>query len=422
MHSTAAPLPRQYFLDWIRIYAFFVLILYHVGMYYVSWDFHVKSPHAGPAIEPFMMLSSPWRLGLLFMVAGVATATMFAHLRLVAFLRRRSVRLLVPLVFGMVVVVPPQSYLEVVEKVAYQGSYFEFMRLYLAGYHGFCRLDDCLSMPTWNHLWFVAYLWWYSLAYAALAALAGRPLARFSSVLGRALTGWRLFVLPLTVLALARILLLSSFPTTHDVVHDWYNHANYFTLFMIGALLARQPGVWRAFEAQRFAALGLALACWAAVVVYVALPDAALSGQTQAWREGLRMVQRLVYALCQWSAIVAICGFGHRHLQVDSASRRYLTQAVFPLYIVHQTLIIVCAHALQVARMGPVIEGVVLVVLTFTASFGIVEIVRRVPVLRACFGIQAPLHQPQAAPACHPATRMVAPGDARSGGAVRPVG
>jgi len=406
MHSTATPLQRQYFLDWIRIYAFFVLILYHVGMVYVSWDFHVKSPHAGPAIEPFMMLSSPWRLGLLFLVSGVATATMFEKFRLVAFLRRRSARLLVPLLFGMLVIVPPQAYLEVVEKVAYQGSYVDFMRLYLTGYHGFCRGDDCLRMPTWNHLWFVAYLWCYTLAYAALAALAGGPLTRLSTWLGRSLTGWRLFVLPLVILALVRLLLLSRYPATHDLVHDWYNHANYFALFLIGSLLARQPGVWRQMEAQRFAALGLALTCWALVIMYVALPDQAISGQTEAWRVGLRNIARVVYALCQWSAIVAICGFGHRHLQVDSASRRYLTQAVFPLYIVHQTLIIVFAHYLQHAKMAPVPEGVVLVVLTVTTSFAIFELVRHVPVLRACFGIQAPLPLPQ--PQTEPARALTA--------------
>lgn len=390
MHSSAAPDQRQYFLDWIRIYAFFLLILYHVGMYYVSWDFHVKSPRAGAAIEPFMMLSSPWRLGLLFMVSGVATAFMFEKMRIGAFLRRRSARLLPPLIFGMLVIVPPQSYLEVVEKVAYQGSYLEFMRLYVTGYHGFCRVDDCLRLPTWNHLWFVAYLWWYTLAYAALAYFPGRPLARLSALLGRILTGWRVIALPLAVLALARVLLLSRFPSTHDVVNDWYNHADYFTLFLIGALLARNTGFWRQLEAQRFAGLGLALGCWAVVVVYFAVADHIPADQLDAWRNA----QRVVYALCQWSAIVAICGFGRRHLQYDSAKRRYLTQAVFPLYIVHQTLIIVFAHGLQKAGLAPVTEGVVLVVLTLTASFGIFELVRRVPLLRACFGIQAPAGAP----------------------------
>lgn len=405
MNSTSAPPQRQYFLDWIRILAFFFLILYHVGMYYVSWDWHVKSQYASTAIEPFMMLFSPWRLGLLFMVSGVATAALSEKMRVAAFLRRRSARLLVPLLFGMFVVVPPQAYLEVVEKVAYQGSYLEFMRLYVTGYHGFCRLDECLRMPTWNHLWFVPYLWSYTVAYAALACMPGRPLARLSALLGRSLTGWRILVLPLVLLALSRILLLSHFPATHDLVNDWYNHADYFTLFVIGALLARQPGVWREFEAQRFTALGLALTSWALVVIYVALPENVLPGSMDAWRNA----QRLVFALCQWGAIVAICGFGHRHLQFDSAPRRYLTQAVFPMYIVHQTLLVVFAHSVKVVGMPPVIEGILLVVLTFTASFGIFTVVRRVPLLRACLGIQRPLREKQATSSPHGAFASIAP-------------
>ena len=115
-------LPRHHFLDWVRIIAFFLLILYHVGMYYVTWGWHVKSPHAGTTLEPFMMLSSPWRLALLFLVSGVASSVMLAKLRPLAFLGKRSWRLLIPLLFGMLVIVPPQSYLEVVEKLGYAGS------------------------------------------------------------------------------------------------------------------------------------------------------------------------------------------------------------------------------------------------------------------------------------------------------------
>jgi surface polysaccharide O-acyltransferase-like enzyme len=100
--------------------------------------------------------------------------------------------------------------------------------------------------------------------------------------------------------------------------------------------------------------------------------------------------QRVVYAMVQWSAILAVCGFGQRHLQFDSAKRRYLTQAVFPVYIVHQTLIIVFAHVLKPAAMTPAKEGFILVVLTLAGSFAIFEIVRRVPLLRGCFGIAGP--------------------------------
>jgi fucose 4-O-acetylase-like acetyltransferase len=128
-------------------------------MYYVTWDWHVKSPHASSAIEPLMMLTSPWRLSLLFLVSGVATAYLFERRSARGFLGQRSVRLLVPLLFGMAVIVPPQSYLEVVEKLSYAGTYADFLKLYFTAYHGFCRGSDCLILPTWNHLWFVAYLW-----------------------------------------------------------------------------------------------------------------------------------------------------------------------------------------------------------------------------------------------------------------------
>ena len=71
--TPTSPASRLFFLDWIRIFAFFVLIFYHVGMYYVSWGWHVKSPYASDTIEPLMMMSAPWRLGLLFMISGVAS-------------------------------------------------------------------------------------------------------------------------------------------------------------------------------------------------------------------------------------------------------------------------------------------------------------------------------------------------------------
>ena len=116
---------RRYDLDWVRIGAFMLLILYHVGMYYVTWDWHVKSPQASATIEPLMMLSSPWRLSLLFLVSGVATAYLLARQGSGQFLRLRSSRLLIPLIFGMLVIVPPQSYLEVVEKLRYAGGFAE---------------------------------------------------------------------------------------------------------------------------------------------------------------------------------------------------------------------------------------------------------------------------------------------------------
>ena len=83
MTSTASP-DRRYDLDWIRVGAFFLLILYHVGMFYVPWDWHVKSPHPVEALEWGMFLTNPWRLTLLFLVSLSVEWTQFLFAAAVA--------------------------------------------------------------------------------------------------------------------------------------------------------------------------------------------------------------------------------------------------------------------------------------------------------------------------------------------------
>ncbi len=375
---------RLYFLDWVRIIAFLLLIVYHVGMYYVTWEWHVKSPHASEAIQPFMMMSSPWRLSLLFLISGVAASFMLAKVGALRFMGQRSVRLLVPLIFGMFVIVPPQAYFQVIEQFAYKGSYAEFMQLYVDGSGGFCSKSDCLDMPTWNHLWFVAYLWVYTLVLGMIMLVLG---PRFDSIARKVvswLTGWKLIVLPVAVLGAVRVALLTEYPVTHGLFDDWYNHATSLPLFVLGAMLGRASGAWQRFDAARWTALALAFGCWAALVVYFSLPESIMQHpDINLWRT----VMRFVYMLCAWSAIVAACGFAHRHLNRDNASRAYLTEAVFPVYILHQTLIVSIAHLIKPANVAPAAEGPMLIVLTLTISFGVFELVRRVAILRPLFGL-----------------------------------
>lgn len=385
MQAAHSPHPRLYFLDWVRIVAFFLLIAYHVGMYYVTWGWHVKSPFASDAIEGLMMLSSPWRLSLLFLVAGVASRLMLTRTPPGPFARRRSWRLLLPLVFGMLVIVPPQPFCEVIEKFGYTGSYADFLNLYFHNYHGFSTgAGTHLIMPTWNHLWFVAYLWVYTMLLAGLYRIGGDHWPRWSAAAGRVLTGWRLLLLPAAGLALMRLALLSGFPVTHALIDDWFNHALYVSVFLLGALVATQAPVWQSMERLRFTALGIALTVWALFKIYASLPDGLVADSTMSW---LMPLQRVVYALGQWAAMVAACGFALRHLNFDSAKRRYLTEAVFPVYIVHQTLIVVMAHYLKPVRFAPGTEGAILVVLTLCGSFAVFEVVRRVAVLRPLFGL-----------------------------------
>lgn len=370
---------RRHDLDWVRVCAFGLLVLYHVGMYYVTWEWHVNSPFASPALEPFMLLSAPWRLSLLFFVSGAATAFLLGKGR-DGFLRARSWRLLVPLLFGMFVVVVPQTYYEMVEKAGYDGGWWHFYRLYVTA-NG-CRGDDCIDTPTWNHLWFVAYLWVYTMLLGALLALPRRWLEGVQAGVERMLSGPGLLVWPLLYLAVARLLLVARFESTHALVDDWYNHAQYLPLFLLGFLVARATPVWDAMVRLRWVALALALASWLYIAWYFRVfadqdPDRAL-----------QLLQRGVWAVQQWCTIVAIFGFARHLAPGDSRALRYLREAVFPVYILHQTLIVVFAHHLKPVGLRPLVEMPLLVVMTFAACLIGYEIVRRVGVLRPLFGLR----------------------------------
>ena len=375
---------RRYDLDWVRIIAFLLLILYHVGMYYVTWDWHVKSPQASATIEPLMMLTSPWRLSLLFLVSGVATAYLLARQGAGHFMGQRSTRLLIPLVFGMLVIVPPQSYLEVVEKLRYAGSFAEFYRLYVSGFHGFCRGADCLALPTWNHLWFVVYLWVYTAVLYAAVRSAPPVIPWLRRIAEKRLSGLGVLLWPIAYLVAIRLELAPRFPATHALVGDWYNHAMYFGVFLLGFSLAGVRAAWCALERARWLTLGFAVLGWAFVAAYFA----AYSDDAAVPPMALRLFQRGVYGAEQWLAIAAAVGFAHRHLTHDSAVRRYLTTAIFPVYILHQTIIVVVAHALKPSHLYPPVEGVLLVLVTAAACFMSYEAIRRVRLLRPLFGLE----------------------------------
>jgi glucan biosynthesis protein C len=220
--ACASTTQRLFFLDWLRILAFGLLVLYHVGMYYVGWGWHVKSATLVTALEPLMMLSSPWRMALLFFISGAATQALMRKTQGVGLLKQRSIRLLWPLLFGMFIIVPPQAYFEVVYKLAFEGSYLDFMQRYLAADPNFCRVEEgvrkCLSLPTWNHLWFLIYLWIYTVLAWALVKTLGPLLDRLSALIARSGAATLMLVLALPLM-FSRLTLV-QFEGTNNLVWD----------------------------------------------------------------------------------------------------------------------------------------------------------------------------------------------------------
>jgi glucans biosynthesis protein C len=368
---------RRHDIDALRALAFGLVILYHVAMYYVAdWHFHLKSPYAADWLQDPMRALNLWRMDLVFVISGLAIGFLRRGQTLAGLLGQRSWRLLLPLAFGMAVVVPFQPYAQGVANGLIEPGFGNFLaRYYSGGPWPRGAFDGWDFGVTWNHLWYLPYLW----AYTALLIVL-MPLLESSAGLRlrRAFNGLRgagLVLLPAVPLMLYSLTLWPHFPVTHDLVHDGWMHAVYFTLFLYGYWIGVDEGIWAEVSRLARRMLGLALAL---LIAYFALRSTGVP----------RVMVRLAGDLYMWCAILAILGWAHLKLNRPWPWLAWANESVYPWYILHQTWIIVLIWWLAPLQLGPVAEPALLVAGTVLACWGTTSMVRRSAWLRPLFGLR----------------------------------
>ncbi len=228
-------------------------------------------------------------------------------------------------------------------------------------------------------MWFVAFLILYSLALIPLLPLL-RRIPKAASVL---MAGPFFILTPWLIMTALRLTLFPIFGETHDFREDWYLHVLYFGVFLFGFAIAKHQAFFDRCVQLRWLALAVALIAWAGLITYFnAHPD----GVTPP--EWLRAIMRSVRELDAWCAIIACIGFAHRHLKnADGPVRQLLTQAIFPFYIIHQTLIVVAGHYLDEMELPLWIEAPLLIAATALGCWLFYDLGRRVPILRVWIGL-----------------------------------
>jgi hypothetical protein len=367
-------------MDWLRIAAFALLIFYHVGMYFVPWDWHVKIAQPIDWVAIPMLATNGWRLALLFLVSGYASAALVAKLGGAgSFAKSRSARLLIPLLFGMVFVIPPQPWIELVGQHGYPHGFVHF---WLHDYFAFQFLDG-IALPTWQHLWFVVYLWVYTmLAAFLLAVVPAKVRAKVADGAARLLSGWGLLIVPM----LWWLAVYGAFPDhdeTHALFDDGPSHLHYLAAFGVGWLLRVRPVLFEAVAR-----------CWSVAAVLAVLAFLPIGwvewtwpGDTRApdWAVTLFHVARQVQG---WATIVALVGVADRFWNRDHPKRAMLAEAVFPFYIIHQTIIVVAGWFLLQAGVAALPSFVILVTVTATGCWLFYAIGRSIGWLRPLIGLQ----------------------------------
>lgn len=380
---------RRHDIDVLRNLAFGLLILYHVAMVYVAgWDFHIKSSHQWTWLEWPMVTMNRWRMPLIFMLSGIAIGLALHGPGRggPAFAARRSLRLLLPLGFGMLATVPVQAYCEAVVNGAVEAGFGAFMWRYLqlrpwpdGGFTG------ASHGVTWNHLWYLAYLWVYTMTLLLLRRpaswLTGHLKGRIPAVAVTTALLW----LPALYFAAGLHWLAPRFPETHALLDDPYAHAKYLAIFLLGFALAGRQAPWQTLARLRWAVLTVALL---ALTTFLATRGLGMLAPELASRDWARGLSHLAQGTYLWFAVLAILAFGQRLLNRPYRWLPYANEAVYPWYILHQSLIVPLVFVLTPLQLnGPTEAGLVLAGTIIGCGLAHHLLIRRIRLLRLLFGL-----------------------------------
>jgi glucans biosynthesis protein C len=330
---------RHLGLDWLRIGAFAILILYHTALHFGPHPWVVRAYHTYDWLVWPLNAVSPWRLLVLFAVSGYATAAMVtSKASVAAFFKERSSRLLIPLLFGMTVLVPPQSWVRMTVDFGYAADFAHF---WLADNFRFGTLFG-RPLPHWEHLWFLGYLWAYTALLAGFIAFV-RPWRAILTRIGDLLAiGPMVLVLPIMLLVLSRLSLMKFGLTGGGMFDDWVGDSQYIPAFLFGFILAFHAPLWDAVRRWWRWALGMAVAAYTLMMALLwgyggaaGLGMAGLAAETAA------------DSIMAWSMLIVMLKLADTVLNRDSPWRPVLARAIFPAYLVHQTVIVLVGWALR---------------------------------------------------------------------------
>ncbi|MEK7728725.1 MAG: acyltransferase [candidate division KSB1 bacterium] len=368
---------RRYDLDWLRVFAILLIFIYHCGRFFDHGWWHLKAEQRNVIASAFSLFGEQWGLHLLFLLSGAGLWFTLQTYSVSQNILGRLKRLMIPFLFGVFVLAPPQVYFERLRSAEFHGSFLQFYPHYFEGFYFFGGNFSWMG----HHLWFLPYLFLLSLLATPLFLYlqkeeGQRTLARLAAV-GEKRGGIFLLALPFVIIQMS---LRPLFPD-HASLADFLL---WLVCLVMGYVIIAEPKLHAAIVRRGKLALALAMLCSAIIVGWLLSPNA----PAPAYRLPYLALMAL-RGFNLWFWLVAILWLGNTFLNFNHRVLQYGNEAVLPFYMLHQTIIITMGYYVLQQGWPMLATYLFIAASSFLAVVLIYELlVRRFNLMRWLFGMK----------------------------------
>jgi len=367
---------RRYDIDWLRVLAVLAVFFFHSSRFFTNPPWHIRNAEFSEVAEILAMFVSQWGMPLIFVISGASIFFALHPGKARDFLTSKVLRLLVPLLFGIVILAPLQRYMERLAYQQFEGSFWQFLP----------RAFDRYNFDIWGiHLYYLAALFIYSIVFLPLFVyLKGnrgqQTLTRMGGFLARP---GMIFILVIP-LALA-LITFDPEGFLGDRSHGGWSLWIYPFFLIYGFLVFSDLRIQQTIIRQRWFTLALGLVLTTILAVMAASTDVGNLG----YGTPRFILLMALDGLFAWTMILVILGFGMRHLNFTNRFLPYANEAVLPFYILHQPVILAIGFFIIPLALPIPVKYLIIAPTALIVTVGIYElIIRRVNFLRPLLGLK----------------------------------
>ncbi len=352
---------RKHYIDNLRFICVLLLFPFHACMIYNAFgeSFYIRGPEIN-AFSNFILACSPWYMPLLFVIAGISSSYALKKRSVKQYVEERFYKLLIPLIFGILLYIPAQTYFAERFHNQYEGGYFYQYFLFftkptdLTGYSGGF---------TPGHLWLILFLFIISIVSLPIMIKYKKSSHPIS---GSKVTFPILIPIFLLPLIMAPILDFGGKSVGQSLA-----------LFLLGFFILSEDAVLQRLENGKwwlFAASVILL-----IPYFIVFYTNFYSG----------ILFDIYYRIIMWICILTILGMGKRFLNFSNPVTAYLSKASFPIYFFHQTWVVTTAFFVFRLTSNSIVQFLLILLISVLLTFLNYELFRRIPITRFMFGIKA---------------------------------